>query len=477
MSNRVVWLVGLASSLVLAAAPASAVPSTVPGSQRAASSTGAKTAALSIRPPATDAMRTGEASVIRGGGVRGQVRRLGAGMADADLGDQAWSDTGSLFAWIPLFSSEVRVFDTTSGRQEQLTEHVRRVAWFPNQTRLVVDVDDAGDNSPGQVMSIDITGGASSVVSSTATGEIGDNLSLDPSVSPAGRFVAFQTYARNLGATSDNAAIVIKDLTTGALHTVASGSGAEVHGWSHDGRYLAFTVAQPGRGWVPFVYDSASHATNVLVGVDTFLGWSPVDDRFAYQSRIRKGVGARGSVLYRMSVRDIQSATDVCVSCRRGADANTLGPQGSNHPWRGWSPSGRWIVFQSSATNLSSWAVGRHSPISLYMKDLTSGRLRLISSPENRPASTRYRANMGEWAPTGRYYAFSSHDPRLVAGDTNGDEDVFLLRMSGRQLYRASTNNRGRQLSSGGTNPAWSHDGQWLSFSAGNRVAIKRLGL
>ncbi len=67
---------------------------------------------------------------------------------------------------------------------------------------------------------------------------------------------------------------------------------------------------------------------------------------------------------------------------------------------------------------------------------------------------------------TGRYVAFTSADPTLVTGDTNGAADVFVLDVETTVIERVSVGTGGIQANEGSGSPAISADGRWVAFSS-----------
>jgi TolB protein len=65
-----------------------------------------------------------------------------------------------------------------------------------------------------------------------------------------------------------------------------------------------------------------------------------------------------------------------------------------------------------------------------------------------------------------RYVAFSSTASNLVAGDTNGYEDVFLRDRRSRTTKRISTSYAGRSANGESSSVSMSHDGRYVAFSS-----------
>ena len=127
-------------------------------------------------------------------------------------------------------------------------------------------------------------------------------------------------------------------------------------------------------------------------------------------------------------------------------------PSGSSDGGSG-SPSlnadGRFLVFDSDATNLTSEA-DRNRARDIFVRDRLEGSTRRISVGASGQA-----ANDTSLDPTisadGRLAAFASHATNLVAGvDANGmGADVYLARLDTGELSRGSVGSDGRQSSTG----------------------------
>jgi Tol biopolymer transport system component len=153
-----------------------------------------------------------------------------------------------------------------------------------------------------------------------------------PQITPDGRFVVFSSDATNLipGVSGDQ--IYVKDLLTGQVKLASSNSsGTAGNGGSWDpqitpdGRFVVF------QSW----------STNLIPGVS-------------------------GAQIY---------VKDLLTGQVRLASSNSSGNAGNLSSWAPQiTPDGRFVVFWSESDNLVSGASG----IKLYVKDLSSGQVRLV---------------------------------------------------------------------------------------------------
>lgn len=128
------------------------------------------------------------------------------------------------------------------------------------------------------------------------------------------------------------------------------------------------------------------------------------------------------------------------------------------------SANGRYVVFQSSATNL---VPGDGNGIQdVFLKDTQTGAISRVST-----SSSGSEANGASFArdisADGRYILFQSAATNLVAGDTNGLADMFIKDIQTEIVSRVSTTSASTQAD--GTNDgvaALSSDGHYVAFSS-----------
>jgi Tol biopolymer transport system component len=260
-------------------------------------------------------------------------------------------------------------------------------------------------------------------VSSTGAQAITPDGSFMPSISGDGRWVAFQSWAANLVPGDTNAApdVFVHDRQTLATTRVSVGSG----GAQANGASFSPSISHDGR-WVAF----ASAATNLAAG----------DVNGAYD----------------VFVRDLQTGATTLVSV---ASAGTHGDNHSMHP--SVSADGRWVAFQSFATNLvasdanGAWDVFLHDR---QMATTTRVSVGAGGGEGNRSSSS----------PTisadGVLVAFVSEASTLVAGDTNNGTDVFVHNRSTAMTTRVSVGPGGIQSNHHSFAATISRDGRWVAF-------------
>src|SRR5437870_5600892 len=135
------------------------------------------------------------------------------------------------------------------------------------------------------------------------------------------------------------------------------------------------------------------------------------------------------------------------------------------------SPDGRFVIFSSTATNLTrDPAPATCNPATtctsqIYLRNRTAGTTELISR-----ATGGEVANLASGAAAvsanGRYVAFASFATNLVAGDTNQAADVFLRDRTARRTARVSVGPSG--VHTDGV-PQISADGRYVAFPSADR--------
>jgi Tol biopolymer transport system component len=291
------------------------------------------------------------------------------------------------------------------------------------------------------------------VRASVATGGAPANgVSFEPDISAEGTRVVFTSTASNLvpGDTNGQADVFMRDLPSGTTIRVSvSDDGVQADGRSMspsisaDGRYVAFTSA--ASNLVPsdsnsvtdvFVRDLKAHTTE-RVSISTrgrqqnksvtppFVQISDISDNGRYVV-----FDSDATNLY---AGDINRRTDVFMHDRAKnttslISASSANVQGNNDSFAPrLSPRGRYVSFQSFATNL---APGDGPREDIFVRDLRLGTTSVVSVTANgaprEPERVPQLLQRPSISADGRFAAFSSTVPNLAMNDTNGDQDVFL---------------------------------------------------
>jgi Tol biopolymer transport system component len=262
-------------------------------------------------------------------------------------------------------------------------------------------------------------------VSVSSSGVQGNAASDEPAISADGRFVVFRSQASNLtpGDFNNRLDIFLHDTQSGTVELVSVGAaGAQANHSSSDphvsadGRYVVF---------VSFASNLSSGDTNGHA--DVF-------------------------------VRDRQLGTTTLVSAPSGGGVAN-GP--SYRPRI--SADGRWVAYPTDASNLTVGDVNGVRDI--VVCDLTTGlHLPVTANPAfviGNGISTECDISAG-----GEYVAFMSFAGNLVAGDTNGVQDVFRWRRATGGIQRASVSSSGQQTPGQSVTPSISSNGLSVAFAS-----------
>jgi Ca2+-binding RTX toxin-like protein len=278
----------------------------------------------------------------------------------------------------------------------------------------------------------EIATGATSLISTSISGEQGDVYSEMPSISADGRFVVFTSWATNLvpGDTNGRTDVFLKDIATGAISRInTSAAGEQGNSGSYPG-----LITPDGRFVVFRSFDS-----NLVPG-DT-NNWSDI-----FLKEIATGAISRIST----------SAT---------------GEQGN---WYSLNPSisadGRFVVFESNASNLVPGDTNNETDI--FLKEIATGNISRVNISAN-GGQSNYQSSCPTISADGRFVVFESFATNLVPGDTNDTRDIYLKEISTGVILRINTsasweqaNNVNNSISSATTSPSISADGRFVVFES-----------
>ena len=365
-----------------------------------------------------------------------------------------------------------------------------RVAFYSDATNLV-----AGDtNNKTDVFVRDLTTGTTTRVSLDSGGAQGNENSFNPSLSADGTRVAFQSFANTLVAGDTNGAsdIFVRDLTAGTTTRVSVGSGGAqgdsdsyVPSLSADGTKVAFSsnatnlVAGDSNGVADvFVRD---FTTNTTTRASVASGGAQSNDTSYNPSLSADGTKvAFHSNASTLVTSDTNNASDIFVrdlttNTTTRASVDSGGAQGNSGSF---SPSlsadGTKVAFYSNANNLV--AGDTNGVFDIFVRDLTKGTTvrASVGSSGTQGNDTSYVPSLSA---DGSKVAFQSFARNLVAGDTNGQQDVFVRNLStgNTAIVSVATSPAGAQGddNSSSTQFSFSADGTEVAFVslASNLVA------
>lgn len=183
--------------------------------------------------------------------------------------------------------------------------------------------------------------------------------------------------------------------------------------------------------------------------------------------RLQDGYGAEGSLAIVIGGgEDDEIAADIQLS-----SLSSGGAQGdSNSRFASFSDDGRFIAFQSGSTNLVAGDTNGASDI--FVRDQETGTTSRISV-STLGIEGNATSDAASISADGRYIAFRSSANNLVAGDTNGAQDIFVHDRDTGETTRVSVDSGGIEGNAFCLQPTISGDGRYVSFAsfASNLVA------
>ena len=323
-------------------------------------------------------------------------------------------------------------------------------------------------------------------LSVASDGSQGVGASFVSAISPNGRFVAFLSQANFGGVATNNTHVYLRDLTTGNTFLVSQGNGnvgtSDVRPSVANNGTVAFASSTSG-----LVADDTDGRSDVFLRIGA-TGGSPSTERVnvstegpAGEIATRPSISADGSrVAYdRVPIQNImgQEIIGVADVYVRDLTSNVTtllsrtptGNGGNGNSFEASiSPNGAFVVFTSQATNI----VGPFDAALDVFRAALDG-----VTPVERISNSQSASSGDSGSPTvadnGRV-VFASDEPNLVAGDLNGDTDVFsslngaLTRLTIKDPGVADETYSGTSL-----RPAPSYDGTIVAFlsSATNLVS------
>jgi len=326
------------------------------------------------------------------------------------------------------------------------------------------------------------------LVSVGLAGAAGDDVSLDPTMSSDGRFVAFESTATNLVQNDTNNArdIFLRDLQTGiTLRVSESSGGAQSNGHSYspaisaDGRHIVFQSDATNlvggdtntRSDV-FLHDRVTGFTTRVSVTSTGLqanaaSYSPAisgnGEVIAFTSEATNlyflGNGGYAQVYAHDTV---SGGTYLCSRV-----VFTPGDHNSYQPHI--SHDGSRIIFRSSASNLAGGGIPNGTDIFLF----EGGTVSLVSRGFNGALP-----DASSWSPVisgdGSSVAYRSSATNLIAGGTLGEFQVFLYDIASDTTMIVSRSTDGDHGNEESGDASISHDGKRVAFvsRASNLVAF-----
>ncbi|WP_419195028.1 SdrD B-like domain-containing protein [Novipirellula herctigrandis] len=361
-------------------------------------------------------------------------------------------------------------------------------------TRQVLSED---TNTVRDVYLLDRTTNEQELVSITTAGLSANNNSFEPDVSSDGRYVIFRSWANNLDpADTDNFLdVYIRDRLLGTTTLLTAGiNGGPGNGNSRDaiitpdGHFVVLTswgdqlvTGDTNALADTFVFDLQSNTvqrvsvthTHALTDGSSWGGDITPDGRYVLftssSSQLVPGDTNAQNDIFRKDLITGQ------VELASASDTGTPGDNKSQK--RSISDDGRWVVFDSLASNLTSDAhPGSGEAYYVYLKDMQTGDIKRIS---NTTVLGAYEGNSQrpEISGDGRFVVFET-DGQLVPADTNQRIDVYMYDRLTEELILVSHGDNGQLSRDSSNNAVISADGSTIAFTtnSSNILGLKTIG-
>ena len=290
---------------------------------------------------------------------------------------------------------------------------------------LAPDLVEDDTNGVADVFVRDRETGTTERISVSSSGEEADRESRDPSISADGRYVAFWSHATNLvdGDTNLRADAFVHDRDTDAVVRVSVSSGGA---------------------------QTSNHS---------FFPTISADGRFvAFESEAPELVAGDGNGVGDIFVRDLQTAATERVSLdSAGAEAD------GESALAAISPDGRYVAFESVATDLV--ANDTNGDRDIFVRDRQTGATEMVSV-DTAGVLGNGESRAPALSADGRFVVFESAATNLVPTDTNASRDVFLRDRDESVTQRVSVGIGGSQANDDSLNPSISGDGRFVTFTS-----------
>lgn len=345
----------------------------------------------------------------------------------------------------------------------------------------------AGDsNGNADVFVKDLQTGTITMVTTNSSGVQGNGYAIFHSISGDGRYVAYSSNSSNLvaGDTNGKEDVFVKDMQTGITTRISTdsngnqgigGGGSSNPKISVDGRYVVFestsTNLVPGDTNATFDVFVKDLQTGITTRVSTdsngnqsngmsFTASISADGRYvtfeSYASNLVSGDTNGKADIF---VKDLQTGSTTRVS------TNSSGTQATDDSsYSTISADGRYVAFQSRATNLVSNDTNGSEDI--FVKDLQTGVTTRVSTSSSGIQADSMWAMSPSISADGRYVAFCSGATNLVDDDTNGEFDVFVKDLQTGATTRINKSPNGSQTNDTSESSTISADGQWVALSS-----------
>ncbi|MFO1476156.1 MAG: hypothetical protein U1F98_05840 [Verrucomicrobiota bacterium] len=410
-------------------------------------------------------------NIVTGGGAGGDVY-----VRDLTAGTTVWASTGARALYQSLIANtSITCYNPVVSDDGQFVAFECSPSVQP------------GSVARGIVLRYNASSGLTDVVSTNANVAWESFESMHAlAMTPDGRFLAF--VANEFSTNGATTSVYSWDGNSGVL-TLASGdlgglvptnSACDWPSVSTNGRYVGFISTAPGlvtnvlRGDYHAYLRDLTAIKTVLLDSDTNGAGAGAEWGTAPAMNRDGSLVAVTSADDRLVTGDYNGSADVFVRnpalmgselvSVRDVALPGLTPVGDSAPGTvAVSRDGRYAAFVSAARGLGTLSTQGY--LQVYVRDLQLGTNMLVSVNSGGGAAGDSPAYEAAISGDGRYVAFTSWADDLVAGDTNGVQDVFLRDLQTGVTVAVSVSADGSTLGNGASfSPEISADGRFVLF-------------
>lgn len=350
-----------------------------------------------------------------------------------------------------------------------ISSNGRFIVFNSTATNLV-----AGDNNGvSDVFVMDCQTGVTELISVNDNGEQGNQGSFEAAITPDGRFVVFRSMATNLGGSGNTTTgeIYVRDRNTDQTFKISDtftfgGVGGFAPAISSNGRYVTYLSAtNDGVNQATQVYrfDRTGGRTDVVTFADPLFGNG---------NSGQPVVSTSGDVFFHSQASDLVSGDNNGVSDIFMWEAGAVGQPGTITRIASGnggsfnaqiSSDGRFLVFESDATNLVAGDTNGQRDV--FLLTTANGNITLVSTSTAGDDANGASTNASV-SDNGRIVVFASAASNLANGDDNGQVDIFLRDVQAGTTKLLSANAAGDEGNAASTMPDISGDGSTIVFQS-----------
>ncbi|MEK8032070.1 hypothetical protein AACH06_14685 [Ideonella sp. DXS29W] len=238
----------------------------------------------------------------------------------------------------------------------------------------------------------------------------------------------------------------------------ANGFATDLSGSSHDDLLLGFHAAQGIDRISETVTGSAGDRQSLSPDV------SSTGRYVVFSSDSTTIAGGDSNSIYDIFLKDLQTGSLYRVSTTSTGKPAGPGDWGTGSLAPSVSSNGRYVAFESSATDLVTADTNQTNDI--FLKDRQTGTLTRVSTSSSGTQSSGGGSYGASLSADGHVVAFESDALNLVSGDANDARDIFVKNAQTGAVTLASSTSAGVQGNGWSTAAVLSGDGQFVLFKS-----------